>query len=219
MNKKVLAIYRDLDAARPYEKALYHAGVEPVLTPATGPISLDNAAGLLLMGGGDVNPARYGEAILPETEKPDDERDEVESALIQEAMGRDLPVLAICRGLQILNVQHGGTLVQHLASAERHVKRTQDRSIPAHAVEIVPGTLLANIVGASTLQVNSRHHQAVAKVGRGLVVTARDTEDGTIEALERPDKRFVLAVQWHPENQCPVNEQQARIFRRFGEAL
>jgi putative glutamine amidotransferase len=221
--KRVLAVCGSRwkpDYSLPYEKALFDAGIEPVLmAPGTG-IPAD-VSGLVLMGGTDVNPALYGETRVTETENPDDTRDELECALIRDFLGRDLPLLAICRGLQILNVQHGGTLVQHLDSSARHrVKTPQNPGLPAHQVEVVPGTRLAAIAGGSLiLDVNSRHHQAIGRLGNGLQVSARDPEDGTIEAVERPDKRFVIGVQWHPENQSPADERQAKLFRAFADAL
>ena len=228
---KVLMVSASPDHRRPgdtdpYEDALRAAGVEPVIVCAEDPAAsspstlLDRAAGLLLIGGCDVNPARYDEEPAPDTEQSDSGRDELECALIQQALQRDLPLLGICRGLQILNVQHGGTLVQHLDSTVRHRRRTPDRSLPAHPIRIVPGTLLASLAGESlTWDVNSRHHQAIARLGAGLRVSARDPQDETIEAVERPDKRFCIAVQWHPENQSPTDPRQASLFRAFAAAL
>ena len=199
-----------------YVKALRQAGVETVFGE-----SLDGVSGLMLMGGTDVNPARYGEQPHPETEDPDDERDRREAALIADALDRDLPILAICRGMQILNVQHGGSMIQHLDSVERHRQRPDDKSLSAHGIEIVPGTKLAGIAGSElTREVNSRHHQSIARVGEGLVVSATDPRDGVIEAIERPDKRFVVGVQWHPENQIDAKDGIARrLFDAFAAAL
>jgi putative glutamine amidotransferase len=219
VRKKALVVYRHGAAVAPYEAAVRLAGIEPVLASANAPVSLDGVSGLVLTGGEDVNPELYGEARIAETEMPDDERDAIEMRLIGESLERDLPLLAICRGLQILNVQHGGTLIQHVAPVERHRQRTPDRGLPVHQVNIAPNTLLASIAGTNTWDVNSRHHQAVATVGNGLVVSAIDAEDGTIEALERGDKRFVLAVQWHPEDQALVDPEQLKLFRRFADAL
>jgi putative glutamine amidotransferase len=228
--KQVLAVCGSLAhwkpaESQPYEEALRAVGIEPVLvSPETfawtaGDIP-EAASGLLLMGGSDVNPARYGEARHPETQDPDDARDELECGLIKEALARDLPLLAICRGIQILNVAHGGSLVQHLDSTERHRQRPENRGQPAHQLVVLPGTRLADILGgALTLDVNSRHHQAIARVGDGLVVSARDPEDGTIEAVERQDKRFVVGVEWHPENMAPTDPLQAKLFRAFAQAL
>src|ERR1044071_1645973 len=179
---KVLTICASADHRRPgdaepYEQALRAAGLEPVVVCADDPNAssttlLDGAAGLLLMGGSDVNPAIYYEERGPETEPPDSLRDELELALIHEALHRDLPILGICRGLQILNVRHGGSLVQHLSTIARHRQRPPDRSLPAHPIRIEPGTLLAKIAGEDlTWEVNSRHHQAIAKLGMRLTVS------------------------------------------------
>jgi gamma-glutamyl-gamma-aminobutyrate hydrolase PuuD len=219
MHKRVLIPYRHERKVKPYDEAARAGGVEPVPILTTGAVSLEGFAGLLLMGGTDVNPKRYGEAAHAETDRPDDERDGVELELIREAIEKDLPIFAICRGLQILNVYHGGTLIQHVSSAERHAKSGGDATLPAHDVTIEPGSLLADIAGASCWQVNSRHHQAAAQIGTELRVSARDSEDGTVEALERPDKRFVVAVQWHPEDQVFADPEQLKLFRRFAEAL
>ncbi len=219
MHKRVLMPYRHERKVKPYEDAARAGGVEPVPILAKGAASVEGFAGLLLTGGSDVNPKRYNEAAHAETEPPDDERDEVELELIHEAIEKELPIFAICRGLQILNVYHGGTLIQHVSSAERHARSGGNAASPAHEVTIEPGSLLADIAGKSCWQVNSRHHQAAAKIGAGLRVSARDSEDETIEALERPDKRFVVAVQWHPEDQALTDPEQLKLFRRFAAAV
>jgi putative glutamine amidotransferase len=219
LNKLVLVIYREADKVAPYRDALLAAAVNPVLQEASRPLSLDGFEGLVLTGGPDVDPALYGESRHAETDHPDKERDAVEASLLNEALARDLPVLAICRGLQILNVCQGGTLIQHLDPPQRHQRTDSRRDQPVHEVSIEPGTLLAQIAGTDTWQVNSRHHQAVRKVAGSLRVSAVDPEDGTVEALEHPEKRFVLAVQWHPEDQALVDEGQLKIFQSFGAAL
>jgi len=219
VRKKALVVYRHNSAVEPYEAALRLAGVEPVLAEANASLSLDGVSALLLTGGEDVNPKLYGESPVPETEPPDDERDFIELQLIGEALERDVPLLAICRGLQILNVQQGGTLIQHVGPVARHCQRPPDRARPAHQVNIAANTLLASIAGTGTWDVNSRHHQAVARIGNGLIVSATDSEDGTVEAVEMPDQRFVLAVQWHPENQALVSPEQLKLFRSFADAL
>jgi putative glutamine amidotransferase len=210
--KRIVTV-EDRGNTAPYVEALRQAGIEP-----TFGTSLEGVLGLMLMGGDDMNPARYGETRHPETEDPDEPRDELECALIAEALERDVPILAICRGMQILNVAHGGTLVQHL---ENHRQKTQDKSVKAHCVEIVPGTTLAAIAGGELkAPVNSRHHQAVARLGQSLIVSATDPRDGVIEAIERPDKRFVVGVQWHPENQTAEKDSIARrLFDAFAAAL
>lgn len=216
---RVLLPYRHPKKLRAYEEALRSAGLEPVSVLTSGaPLSFDNVSGLLLMGGTDVNPARYGQTPRPETDQSDDERDAAELELIHEALERDLPILAICRGLQILNVYHGGTLIQHLPSPELHDPETATPAEPAHEVIIDPRTLLADVAGASVWHVNSRHHQAVDKLGQHLRISAR-APDAVVEALERPDKRFVLAVQWHPEDQISEHPEQLKLFESFAGAL
>lgn len=219
MTSKVLVVYREAADAEPYARALEAAGAEPLLRAAQPGLTLGSCAGLLLTGGSDVNPWLYGETPAPETEPPDPDRDATEGALIDEALARDLPLLAICRGMQILNVHLGGSLIQHLPTAARHVRRTPDKSLPAHRVAIEPGGLLASIARSETWEVNSRHHQAVARLAPGLQVCARDPEDGTIEAVEFPLRRFVLGVQWHPENQAPVDSGQRHLFESFAAAF
>lgn len=216
---RVLIPYRHAAKVKPYETAVRAGGAEPVAALVSLPVSLDGFAGLLLMGGDDVNPSRYGEAAQAETDPPDDERDGVELALIHEAIEMNLPILAICRGLQILNVYHGGTLIQHLSSVERHHHiQNANKAEPVHEVVIEPDTLIASIAGTSHWQVNSRHHQAVKKMGAGLRTSARDAQDGTLEALEQPDKPFIIAVQWHPEDQIALCPEQLKLFQRFAEA-
>jgi putative glutamine amidotransferase len=215
---RVVIPFRNSKKVQPYVAALQAAGAEPVPLLTEVPIGLDGAAGLLLMGGTDVNPSRYGQEPVPETDEPDDERDEIELETINQAIQRDLPILAICRGLQLLNVYHGGTLTQHLGSP-RHDVEAEDKGKPVHEVEIERGTVLAQAIGSQLVQVNSRHHQAVAKIGAGLQVSARDPQDGIVEALERADKRFVVAVQWHPEDQILRQPEQLRLFQRFVEEI
>jgi len=218
---KILTIYRERSETEPYAAALRAAGLEPVLVSADNPAaaSLDGIDGLLLMGGSDVDPALFEESPAPETDVPDPQLDAAECAAIAGAIERDIPVLGICRGLQILNVQQGGTLTQHLPGFKRHRRRTRERSTPAHRVCIVPDTQLASIAApALAWEVNSRHHQGIATLADSLKVSAADDEDGTIEAVERPASRFVIAVQWHPENQAPVHPEQARLFHAFARA-
>lgn len=209
--------------SEPYQEAVRGAGAEPVVVrPDAGGPLFEGTAGLLLMGGDDVDPARYGQSRRPETEPPDIARDHTECLAIGQALELDLPLLGICRGLQILNVQHGGTLMQHLPAegVDRHVRRTPDRARPAHRVQILPETLLGRILdGESSLEVNSRHHQAISKLGVHLTASAFDEEDGIIEAIERQDQRFCVAVQWHPENHWFTDPRQAGLFRAFAAAL
>lgn len=218
-NGRVLVPYRHERKLKPYVDALRAAGMEPVPAFVGQTVAFDGAAGLLLMGGTDVNPKLYGEDARPETDQPDDERDEVELRLIEEAIRNDMPILAICRGLQILTVQHGGTLIQHLTPPQPHDLETEDKGAHAHEVTIQPGTQLERIIGGDRLRVNSRHHQAVNRLGDGLQVSARAADDGIVEGVERGDRRFVVGVQWHPEDQVLRDQEQLNLFRAFAEAL
>jgi putative glutamine amidotransferase len=210
MTKRVALTCRDLKKIDPYADALRTAGIDPqFVTPEHPADSLAEFAGLVLSGGTDVDPGLYGQEADPHTDAPDPERDALEQRLLREALASNRPVLAICRGMQLFNVTHpGGTLVQHLEGHKLQHNAT-------HHAEISGGTRLARIFGAGVHAVNSRHHQAVGSTGRGLIVSAK-TPDGVVEGLERPDLRFAVAVQWHPEDQMP---QQRRLFEGFGEAL
>jgi gamma-glutamyl-gamma-aminobutyrate hydrolase PuuD len=219
MRARVLLPFRHPKKLPAYEAALRAADLEPVSVTVTEPVSFDNTAGLLLMGGTDVNPARYGQVAVPETDEPDDRRDEVELALIDEALEKDLPILAICRGIQILNVYHGGTLIQHLPPAAGHDPEKPAASAIAHDVLIEPNTLMAAVAETRCWGVNSRHHQAIDRVGEKLRPSAHAANDSVIEALERPDKRFVLAVQWHPEDQIKHYPDQLKLFQSFANAI
>jgi putative glutamine amidotransferase len=205
----------------PYDAALRLAGLEPVHVMPKEPISLAGLDGLVLTGGSDVSPARYGQP-LNGSEGIDVERDQLEIDLLAEALAVDLPVLAICRGVQVLNVAHGGSLIQHLATSDVHQKRCPGcepgRHPTAHGVEIAAGSRLARIIGPGTNEVNSRHHQAADRVGAGLVVAAV-AADGVIEGLERSDRTFVVGVQWHPEDRVLVSESDRKLFEAFAEAV
>jgi len=203
----------------PYQSALKGAGIESVRNPA----SLEGLDGLLLTGGSDVNPKLYGQPRAAESEPPDDERDELEIRLLQEALAADLPVLAICRGMQVFNVARGGTLIQHVANVDTHRVKARDKE-PArhpavHGIRVKPDTRLAGIVGAGEHQVNSRHHQAVDRLGAGLVPSAI-ADDGVVEALELPGNAvFAVAVQWHPEDRVAVSEADRKLFEAFAAAI
>jgi putative glutamine amidotransferase len=216
---RVLVPFRHEGKVQPYLEAIRAAGLEPIPAFVGGTVSLNGAGGVLLMGGTDVNPKRYGDVPHPATDEPDDERDEVELLIVDQAIGRDLPILAICRGLQLLNVYHGGTLIQHLSPAEPHDMKVEDYAAAVHEVVIEAGTRLAQIAETRCWAVNSRHHQAADRIGAHLAVSARAASDGIVEALERPDKRFVLAVQWHPEDQVRRHEEQRKLFRAFAAAV
>ena len=189
----------------PYRQALDRAGIQPVENVTT----LAGLDGLLLAGGSDIDPARYGAPRHPETGEPDPDRDSLETVLLREALERDLPVLAICRGHQLLNVVLGGTLAQHI---EGHLHPKQS---DVHPITIASPSRLRSILGVDEFVVNSRHHQGVDLVASGLVVVAR-APDNVVEALELPGKRFVLAVQWHPEDR--TGGPDARLFEAFRDA-
>ncbi len=210
--KRVAITFSNREKVRPYEEAVRQAGAEPVLVWPDAPRHLAGMSGLLLTGGTDVDPSRYGEQQQHATEQPDAKRDLLEQRLLTEAAASDLPVLAICRGLQMLNVDRGGTLYQDI---QGHRSPGVDE---AHLVEIVPESRIAQIIGCREYPVNSRHHQAVNLVGSRLDITAR-APDGTVEGLEDPSGRFIVAVQWHPEDRVATHPGDRALFAAFVEAL
>jgi len=188
-----------------YVRAIEAAGALPVVMPplwhADVPALVARLDGVVLSGGPDLAPSAYDAEPHAELGATEPALDEFEYAVAQEAVGLGLPILGICRGTQALNVARGGTLHQHLPDVVgetiRH-RQSEDSRQPTHLVEIVPGSRLANVLGATELSVNSFHHQAVDRLGAGLRVSAR-APDGTIEGIEDPDRPFVVAVQWHAE--------------------
>lgn len=195
-----------------YEKAVADAGGEPVRipldqTPAETMKLISQCEGVLLPGSGaDVDPAKYRAGRNPETAPADPKRDTVDELLLQDAYETRKPVLAICYGLQILNVYRHGTLVQHIPeSLPAETKHLIDHAVGrkleyVHQITIDPKSKLAEITGATEIAANSSHHQSAGEIGEGLRVVARCKEDGIIEALEGTSpEHFVLAVQWHPE--------------------
>jgi len=154
---------------------------------------------LVLTGGVDVDPALYGQVAHSTTEVPDRRRDGFEVALLRAARGTALPVLAICRGLQVLNVARGGTLHQHLPEVMgHHGHRQAEGSYRSHRVRIEPGTRLSEVLGRAEAEVPAHHHQGIDRLGEGLTVSAT-ADDGLVEAVEDPASPFVVGVQWHPE--------------------
>jgi putative glutamine amidotransferase len=191
---------------RTYVDVVAEAGGLPILLPpeqtTTGSPGelVDRIDALLLTGGADLDPASYGGDAHPEIVRTRPERDRFEMALARESVERDVPVLGICRGMQLLNVARGGTLVQHLPDElgdERH-EPTPGR-FAEHSVRLESGSLAAGAAGAELLTVKTHHHQGVAELGDGLVATGWAQEDDLIEAIEMPDKDFALGVLWHPE--------------------
>jgi putative glutamine amidotransferase len=177
--------------------------------------------GVLLTGGGDVDPLLYGEARHPTVEEAEPGRDAFEIELARRAMAANLPLLAICRGAQVLNVSSGGTLVQDIPSAidtELTHSVEQPKDTLAHDIRVAAGSVLEQALGralsaAHTCRVNSRHHQSVDRLGRALVASATAT-DGVVEAIEAPATRFCVGVQWHPENFWHTGEF-GPLFRAF----
>ena len=212
---------------RDYSEAVEAAGGIPLhigLIPEEDYIraALDGLDAILLPGSDtDVDPLRYGHEPHRHLGKVLSLKDETDSLVLKEIERRGMPLLAICFGMQILNVLRGGTLIQDIHSqmpgAIKH-EQGAPRERPSHRVRLLPGSLLAGLAGDDKALVNSHHHQAIEKVGTSLVATAW-TSDGLVEALEdaRPD-RFALAVQWHPEMGWKRDDFSMRIFRRFVEA-
>jgi gamma-glutamyl-gamma-aminobutyrate hydrolase PuuD len=203
---KVALLFRKSEREMPYRAALSLAGLDAVAFTPGSSEALDTVSGIVLTGGTDVDPALYGETPGPKTESPDRERDDYESALLRDAFARDLPVLAICRGMQLMNVVRGGTLIQDIPNHSKTV----------HEVELAPP--FTSIYGTDRVTVNSRHHQAVGRVGKDLVVAARDPADGVIEGLALTGHRFAMAVEWHPED-LTDDALQFRLFEAFRSAL
>jgi putative glutamine amidotransferase len=211
-----------------YRQAILHVGGEPRVLDPTMPIeqALAGIDGLMLTGGDDVAPSRYGEEAHPTVVEAEAGRDEFEIGLINSARARQLPILAICRGVQMLNVACGGTLVQDIPS---QLTGALAHSLPvppnlayslAHEVWVEKDSLLSKLMrerlADDTCEVNSRHHQAVKDVARGFNVSAT-APDGVIEAIEDPAAAFCLGVQWHPENFFRTGEFRS-LFEGFVEA-
>jgi putative glutamine amidotransferase len=211
-----------------YVTALENAGLIPLIVPPLANADaasaiLDSVAGLVLTGGEDVDPARYGEKRHEKVRSVNAARDATEASLIKEAKERGTPVLAICRGIQILNVALGGTLVQDIPSqCETKIAHDEEsaRDSRTHEISVEPGSLIATAVGTEHLTVNSFHHQSVKRVADGMRVTAR-SPDGIIEGIESTDEDWwVMAVQWHPEEMTDSAEPWDRgLFQSFARKL
>lgn len=203
-----------------YVKALLACGAVPLLLPVGVDLGearalFEQADGVMLTGGGDVNPKRYHQAQHEETYGIDDERDELEIALVRWAAEADKPLLGICRGIQVVNVALGGSLNQHI---EDHRGNPQQRSAVLHNVRVVSGSRLAHAVGTGEIGVNSFHHQAIERLAEGLTITARAPEDGVIEGVELPRCRYFVAVQWHPEDMFEERKDMRALFCDFVQA-
>jgi putative glutamine amidotransferase len=190
-----------------YVQAVQRAGGRPVLLPPDPEDAKDPSGILELLdalvvtgGAGDLDPDLYGDERHPETGPIQEERDAYELALVRGALERGMPILGICRGMQILNVAYGGTIEQHLPDVLGHEEhRHTPGTFADHEVRLDPDSLAARAAGVSRTPVKSHHHQGIKSVGSGLAVTGRDAEDDSVEAIEDPSCSFVLGVLWHPE--------------------
>jgi gamma-glutamyl-gamma-aminobutyrate hydrolase PuuD len=204
-----------------YLRAVERAGGRPLLVPPSDDVvddTLDALDGVIFSGGSDLDPALYGQEAHPETKGFVAERDRAEFALLQAALARDMPVLAVCRGSQVLNVALGGDLVQHLPEV---VGDDKHKELPGefgeHDVDLEPGTRIGTLLGERA-PVKSHHHQGFGRLGSGLREAAR-ADDGTLEAIEDPSRRFALGVLWHPEAGEDLRlfealVEEARAYRR-----
>jgi putative glutamine amidotransferase len=209
-----------------YLQAIQAAGGIPIIVPPQldGPALeqlLASVQALVLTGGGDVDPARYGEARHEKTDGVSEERDSLELTAVEIALDARLPLLAICRGMQVLNVALGGSLHQDIPSdfatdinhAQTSGEPPRERNDVTHSVTVEEGSRLAELLGASAMDVNSMHHQSVKHLGHGLRSVAW-APDGVVEGLEGEprDGRFVVGVQWHPEELASLHEHARRLF-------
>jgi putative glutamine amidotransferase len=208
-----------------YSKAIRHSGGGPVLIPIaqsrqTLQTILDQVKGLLLSGGPDIHPKSYHEQPLPELAEVDEDLDRMELEIARMAFQRNLPILAVCRGIQVLNVSRGGTLYQDIpAQVQDSINHLQnlDKTIKTHTIRIEGKTILHRIFRKTEIWVNGKHHQAIKDLAPDFVISAR-ARDGIIEAIENPSKRFVLGVQWHPEGTWEKDPYSRKLFRAFVRA-
>jgi putative glutamine amidotransferase len=208
-----------------YSEAIRHCGGAPVLIPAaqtteTIETILGRVEGLILSGGPDIHPRAYGEQPIEGLGEVDEGLDRMELEAARMALRKDIPLLAICRGIQTLNVALGGTLYQDIPrqvqGAINHAQKA-DKAVSTHSVRIEGKTLLHRVILRKEIWVNSKHHQAIKDVASPLIVSAR-SGDGMIEAVEAPSKKFALGVQWHPEGTWNVSADSKRLFRAFVQA-
>jgi putative glutamine amidotransferase len=205
---------------RTYSEGVASAGGVPIVLPPADEVVedpdrlLDLLDGLILAGGGDIDPAAYGAAAGPDLVGARAERDRFELALARGAVERDLPILGVCRGMELLNVALGGTLEQELPEAQIHLHTPGE--FADHDVRLEPGSLAARAVGSEEVSVRSHHHQGIGQLGAGLVVSGHSVPDGIVEAIELPDRRWALGVLWHAEEEgrSPVIEGLVEAARQ-----
>ena len=209
-----------------YLDGLEEAGATPIIFPLSEDKEeivrlMDLCDGILLTGGHDVSPSLYGEAPLEGKVSCCAKRDEMERIVLEEAILKDKPLLGICRGIQFVNAALGGTLYQDLPSqhpSETEHHQTPPYDVPVHDVSIVKGTSLHKILGEEKIAVNSYHHQAVKDLAPELKIMA-EAEDGIVEAVCRPENKFLWALQWHPEFSHKTDENSRKIFSAFVKAM
>ena len=228
MNKKtpIIGITPQIDyetgeyrVTAPYIDSLLRAGATPLILPFTEEQAelerlITLCDGFVLSGGHDIHPSYYGESMQEYCNSPVPIRDTLESRLVPMILASKKPLLAICRGIQALNVFCGGSLYQDIHAQGVTEKSHREETLEAHTVTCVKGTLAAELFGTVPITVNTLHHQAVKSVGQGLRIAAY-SEDGLIEALDVPDHPFALGVQWHPEMMASGHPKQMALFRRF----
>jgi putative glutamine amidotransferase len=215
--------------SRSYVEAVQGAGALALMLPPDERLiedpdeALELIDGLMLAGGADIDPAAYGAERHPQTVETVPERDRFEIALVRAAIERDMPVLGICRGMQLINVAYGGTLMQHLPERfghHEHLRVAGTFDGADHDVDLLAGSLAAHAAGETHHATKSHHHQGVDRLGEGLSITGSSAMDGLPEAIEIPDRRFVLGVQWHPEADASSQVVGALVKeaeRRMGE--
>lgn len=209
-----------------YVEAVEAAGGIPILLPPSGASGEELLAlvdGVVFSGGGDIRPDRYGDReVHPKTYGISDLRDDFEFRLLEAAFAADIPTLAICRGIQVLNVALGGSLYQDVSQQPTPpVAHSQPWEVgswenPLHEVSLAPGSLAAEVLGGTTVGTNSAHHQTLKEVAPGLRVVGQ-AADGTIEVVEGEGRRFLLGVQWHPEKMYADHAEHARLFVKLVE--
>ncbi|MFW5985186.1 MAG: gamma-glutamyl-gamma-aminobutyrate hydrolase family protein [Halanaerobiaceae bacterium] len=188
----------------------------PQIEPEVLEQLLDKIDGLLFSGGTDVDPYYFGEEPKKGLRRVDPGRDKFEMKLVNWALEKKVPVLALCRGIQVLNIALGGTIIQHLDGGLKH-EQDAPYSYPSHKVFLTENGYLQQVYGKTEIAVNSFHHQALQKTGSGLKVEA-SSSDGIVEAVSLPDHPFVVGVQWHPERMYKTEPLQLKLFQKFVRA-